>query len=92
VSLTETATGKRVACRNGAAVVSCSAGPVTSVAVTPTAGWLPGNRYRLVITGDLVVDNAFTATTLVPAASRAVTYRVGVDEDVEGIPRACPRR
>jgi hypothetical protein len=79
VSLTEAATGKRVAfrtaCRNGAAVVSCSAGPVTSVAVTPTAGWLPGDRYRLVITGDLVVDNAFRATTLVPATSRAVTYR-----------------
>jgi Glycoside hydrolase family 44 len=78
VTLTQRSTGKRVAtavkCRNGAVAVGCAAGPVTSVAVTPSAGWLPGDTYHLVIADPGAVDNAFRATTLVPAASPAVSY------------------
>ncbi len=79
ISLTDQTTGRRVAlragCRNAASAVACATGPVTSVSVLPVAGWVPGNSYRLVISGSGAVSNVFRASTLVLATSPAVSYR-----------------
>ena len=67
----------RLVCRDGAAVVSCSHGPVTVVTVGPGTTWVPGQTYRLVVTrpGAAPVTSTFVAPRVIPAGSAAIGYR-----------------
>ncbi|BEP15657.1 hypothetical protein acdb102_39680 [Acidothermaceae bacterium B102] len=66
----------QLVCRNGAALVNCATGPITTVTVGPGTAWVPGQTYLLTVTiGGQSATTIFVAPTLVPAGSAAITYR-----------------
>lgn len=62
---------KSLACRNGAGhAVDCAVGPVKSAVLAPSSGWVPGERYQIVLnpSGPVLLadlaDNAMATTTV----------------------------
>lgn len=64
-------------CHNGAAVVSCSTGPMTAVSLSPPTWWLPGETYRVTAPATstaAALDASFGAPLHVSATAPPLTY------------------